>query len=560
MYRIVYTALFAILFINSQAQEVKCFREAILEKGGYTISGKAIIEELTNGTIRLLLSSDFTTPSGPDVQIYLSHDSVQLSGAKMIADIGTTDGLNHFSGAISFEVSGLPSINEFRYVVFRCVAFNLHWASGRLGDSSCGSSNPPISCPTSMINIAGGGNTSRFCASDGKPDSILFSNSLGKTPGLDYVYVLTNESGNIKQVITSAFLDFEGSGIETELVYGLSYSGKLTYNLGSHVSTISADSCVKVSTNVVILVKNECQSIYECLGTGTATTNWVAKLDICPSDGKSDLIPLKNSAFQNAGEHYAYIFTDSLRRIQSIYSRDTFNFEGSSNQTQRVYGVSYDGTLNYTVGMDLYTIKASGCAIVSDSTLFLTITKNACPPDTMSVDTSKMSSITGIVRTVNGVVIPQVSVILNDSIKVVTDSKGQYRFENIKVGTRVTLKALKNTNHLNGVSTSDIVTSQRHILALKVFDQAYQFIAGDVNNDGRISSIDLVLLRRLILGLDAEYKSSNSWRFTKAGTLTGMSSTFLESFEITIDEANLNVILDFVGVKIGDVNASALPD
>ena len=66
----------------------------------YPISGEAFLEELDNGDKQLRLSSEFDTPFGSDVRIFLNN-SVSISGGVQIANLRA---INHFEGAITFEV------------------------------------------------------------------------------------------------------------------------------------------------------------------------------------------------------------------------------------------------------------------------------------------------------------------------------------------------------------------------------------------------------------------------------------------------------------------------
>jgi len=110
-------------------------------------------------------------------------------------------------------------------------------------------------------------------------------------------------------------------------------------------------------------------------------------------------------------------------------------------------------------------------------------------------------------------------------------------------------------DYLNGVSTLDIVLILKHILAVNVFGNDCQKMAADVNSDGNISAFDLVLLRRLILGIDSQFSDSSSWKF--AGTeyidVNGNSGTGLSFTSGAFPLQSLSV----EAVKTGDVNNSA---
>jgi len=121
----------------------------------------------------------------------------------------------------------------------------------------------------------------------------------------------------------------------------------------------------------------------------------------------------------------------------------------------------------------------------------------------------------------------------------------------------------KNTNPLNGVSTADLVEIQKHILGLKPFTSPYQHLAADVNLDGQVTTYDVVLIQKLILGVLTEFPRGRSWRlvpkqyqFSSLNPISPVPPDQL-MFERTV-EVRANHF-DLVGVKLGDVNFSADP-
>lgn len=141
-----------------------------------------------------------------------------------------------------------------------------------------------------------------------------------------------------------------------------------------------------------------------------------------------------------------------------------------------------------------------------------------------------------------------------------TQLTGKYNFVNPVIETTYELKAAKNDDHSNGVSTLDLVLIQRHILGLQELDSPYKVIAADVNNNEKLNSSDLLELRKVILGINTEFSNNQSWRFVDATqTFSDITDPFPFTEEIMIvNYANENdADNNFVGVKIGDVNNSA---
>ena len=133
-----------------------------------------------------------------------------------------------------------------------------------------------------------------------------------------------------------------------------------------------------------------------------------------------------------------------------------------------------------------------------------------------------------------------------------TDETGRYQVE-ILDSLPYKIRVMKDTDYLNGVSTLDLVYIQRHILGTEEFGEDYQWIAADVNNDGRVTASDLTELRKLILGITRELPENESWRFVVENTPIVKDPRLIYEEE---SEGEPN----FRGVKIGDVNSSAITD
>jgi len=140
-----------------------------------------------------------------------------------------------------------------------------------------------------------------------------------------------------------------------------------------------------------------------------------------------------------------------------------------------------------------------------------------------------------------------------------TDESGQYLFETNPLTLDYNIQGVKNDDYLNGVSTLDLVLIQQHILGLSDLDSAYKMIAADANNDERVSAIDLVEIRKLILGIHDEYPENDSWRFVDANQSMDEDSPWPFTEQLSIQNLVTDMLEeDFIGVKIGDVNGSVI--
>lgn len=117
---------------------------------------------------------------------------------------------------------------------------------------------------------------------------------------------------------------------------------------------------------------------------------------------------------------------------------------------------------------------------------------------------------------------------------------------------------------LNGVSTYDLVLISKHILAVDTLDSPYKMIAADANRSGSITSFDIVELRKLLLGYYDSLPNNRSWRFLpKSFVFSNPANPFEALFPSSLyfnvlSENQYNK--DFIAIKIGDVNNTAIVD
>ncbi|NNE15880.1 MAG: T9SS type A sorting domain-containing protein, partial [Saprospiraceae bacterium] len=173
-----------------------------------------------------------------------------------------------------------------------------------------------------------------------------------------------------------------------------------------------------------------------------------------------------------------------------------------------------------------------------------------------------MAMVTGQVKTELGEEVEQVETRLNSlnyNNSDMTDATGTYAFANTPMYADYKVSGTKTDDYLNGVSTLDLVLIQRHILGMDLLDSPYKMIAADINRDDNISSLDLIELRKLILGIYDELPNNASWTLVNSNnTLTVDNPWTYESSRTIADlTADMNDE-DFIGVKIGDVNNSVV--
>ncbi len=182
--------------------------------------------------------------------------------------------------------------------------------------------------------------------------------------------------------------------------------------------------------------------------------------------------------------------------------------------------------------------------------------------DNMGVCPASGGMVAGRIYTEFGAAVQEVEVSVEniDNTAMMTESNGSYAFD-VTGSANYTILPEKNINILNGVSTFDLVKITKHILRKEEFTSPYQYIAADVNASGDISTFDIIQLRKLILNLTSAFPNDNtSWRFVDAGYEFTTNNPAAESFPEYIEVNNLTGTmpdLDFIAVKVGDVNGSA---
>ena len=140
----------------------------------------------------------------------------------------------------------------------------------------------------------------------------------------------------------------------------------------------------------------------------------------------------------------------------------------------------------------------------------------------------------------------------------VTNATGTYAFTELAEDSDYTVIPNKNDYADNGLSTFDVIIMQKHIVGTGPLTDPYLLIAADINRSGDITTLDLIQLRKMVLGVDSEFSNNTSWRFVDADYIfpqEPLSVPFPEVRNINNLEGEEEV--NFVAIKIGDLNGSA---
>jgi len=194
------------------------------------------------------------------------------------------------------------------------------------------------------------------------------------------------------------------------------------------------------------------------------------------------------------------------------------------------------------------------------------IVTNSCGIDTLCQDITVMEAptlfaVSGSIYREDLAAINNVELsCVNDDI---TDIAGEYLIEDIPIGSNCQLTPDKTDIARSGVSISDIIMIQRHLVFLDTLDSPYKIIAADVNGSGSVNITDLISIQRVILFIETEFPIGKTWRFIpESFNFPNPENPFATSFPEDISLNGISqdeVDQDFIGIKLGDVNNTADP-
>ncbi|MEO0339746.1 MAG: hypothetical protein AAF242_11080 [Bacteroidota bacterium] len=178
----------------------------------------------------------------------------------------------------------------------------------------------------------------------------------------------------------------------------------------------------------------------------------------------------------------------------------------------------------------------------------------------LSFAQSNLFQISGNVSCESGSLLQGVEVYLLDAAgnhldTSITDAAGVYVFDQLSTSISAFYQIqakFPDFSPLNGVSTFDVVLITRHILGVGQALNAVQVAAGDVNQSGTLTTLDLVYLRLLILQISGtENLPPVDWLFYAEGSNDPTQA-------IEVSNLSADVVLNLKATKRGDINGSAI--
>ena len=238
-----------------------------------------------------------------------------------------------------------------------------------------------------------------------------------------------------------------------------------------------------------------------------------------------------------------------------------FSFSSNVNDTVRSYTCDSMGIRNVRL---FITDEANNQDNVL-SYILIQNNMNACTsPD--PAPGLRTAGVEGKIANEAGKAIEQVSIKIMNGSSILPDvnvANGKFNSTSLFLGESYDIIPKKDINPTNGVSTVDLIVMQRHILGIKPLPTPYKMIAADIDKNKEIDALDLIELRKLILGIDTKFSNNESWRFVDESfrfkdLQNALKEPFREKYPIVNMDRSMQA--NFIGVKIGDVNESSLPN
>ncbi len=234
-----------------------------------------------------------------------------------------------------------------------------------------------------------------------------------------------------------------------------------------------------------------------------------------------------------------------------------FAFSKNPNDTLRIFTCDSLGLR----GVNMWVIDETGNADFCSTYIHVQNNMGACSPTPTSMASVAGAIQTEITKNVEKVI---VTVDYSNGFPSLSNIFGTYKIINLPLGNNYKVTPIKRLNPKNGVTTFDIYSIHRHILGIQPLGSPYKIIAADIDHSNNLTTKDLVELKKLVLGTIDSFSNNTSWRFvSKNFVFTNPNNPFTAPFPEVVNVNNVNGQVnnvDFIGVKIGDVNDSALPD
>lgn len=180
-----------------------------------------------------------------------------------------------------------------------------------------------------------------------------------------------------------------------------------------------------------------------------------------------------------------------------------------------------------------------------------------------------MNGVAGLVSTFSDIPVPQASAAMfkimpdetleEDASSSTTDAQGRF---SLGFGTTQydrMIKLEREGRPLEGVSTLDVVTLQRHINGVELITEPHKLYAADLDGNGRVGANDLILLKKGLLGAYQipTYQGNLSWVFFGGPCIPTSMQDLIDGCHNGVEVNHTGTFpttIFFRAIKMGDVN------
>lgn len=328
-----------------------------------TVAGATNIRVCIGGTSGLVEMANSSASLSGYTYIVTTTDQVIVgSAAENVIDFNAVDPGNYlvyglsYTGQLQFQVGDTITVAALASSCYELSSNGVQVER-----------TPPLDAGTITSPF---GDPLYICLNDGKPDIGAFETT-STDPNYRFVITDTLDRIIIPDIVGNV-VDFDKANPGFCRVYGVSFTGNFTANVGNNIFGQLSDLCSAVSSNYISLVKAN-------FNGGTVSTDAGEILvHVVVGDETPDVIRFTNAGA--SGVKYAYVITDDFDAVLSVVPADSVDFEDAAPGICRVYGLSYSGELTIQPGDTITSsILSNGCFELSENHVLVNRTNSGVP-------------------------------------------------------------------------------------------------------------------------------------------------------------------------------------
>lgn len=221
------------------------------------------------------------------------------------------------------------------------------------------------------------------------------------------------------------------------------------------------------------------------------------------------------------------------------------------------HSVTFDCSELGPQDVEIWVEDAYGNASYCSTFIDVQDNSGGCPPS---------NKFNGTVATDNSVPVQGATLILskwsNNLLTVVTDIDGNFEISPMTAGCNYKLTPVLDGPVKTGINTLDALLVAAQMDNILPLATPYKLLAADVDKSGNLTSADVLNIVKVAIGMQGDFPNNTSWQFvpqsyTFPDPLNPWSAAVPPSVTFCLS-GDINFDPDFVAIKTGDVNGSAV--